>query len=202
MVSRCQYQFQFHCFNTYRNRTSIEPTRINAQHFRTELLTEWKACVKFSDGPSDSSISVDFDRMKETNNFDELIQVLSELQTNTKNTVINDDGAMKEINAKWKYAIIRRIGAPWNWIYQFVDHYLPFWRSYNFYECHHKLFASESLKNLEISNLPELDIVGAGTVIPPEITDEFLDFIKIKARENDGMISPEFFTDEKCPRIF
>lgn len=184
-------------FRSYRNKQSIEPAQINAQIFRNQLLTEWKACVKFSGVQETPAISSHFDRIKDSVNFDEMIQALTDIQIDAQ----NDDKVVKEIDAKWKYEIIRRIGAPWNWIYQFVDHYLPHSRSYNFHECQHKLFATESLANLKLPNFTAIDMSGAGPAIPTEVANEFLSFIKLNAHENDGMMSPKYFWEENCPRM-
>lgn len=188
-------------FRFHRKQQSIEPAQINAQIFRNQLLTEWKVCVKFSEVQETPPISSHFDRIKVSANFDEMIQALSEIQIDAPNKENDDDKKVKEIDAKWKYEIIRRIGAPWNWIYQFVDHYLPHSRSYNFHECQHKLFASESLENLELPNFTAFDMSGAGPAIPKEVTNEFLNFIKLMAHENDGMVSPKYFWEENCPRM-
>lgn len=126
--------------------------------------------------------------------------MLSEISSEVKDD--NSDSEMVESNdAKWKYEIIRRIGAPWNWIYQFVDHYTPGSKSYNFYECEHKLHSIEHLENMEPLTFTDLTIPAIGSPISTEITREFIEFAESKAIENDGLVSPTFFTDEKCPRM-
>lgn len=163
------------------------------------MVTEWKTCVKFPDAEQTDPISFHFDRIKECESFVEIIQALSEIPDEAQGT--QDDGIVKEIDGKWKYEIIRQIGAPWTWIYQFVDHHLPYSRSYNFYECQHKLASAESLEHLILPNYTVFDMTAAGPTIPNEITNEFLKFIKMNAHKNDGMVSPKYFRDENCPRM-
>lgn len=182
----------------------MELAQINAQNFRKNLINEWKSCVKFVDAQetSTSSVSVDFDRIKQAMTFNKIIQALSEIPEIDKfneNNNENDDDLKKD-DTKWKYEIIRRIGAPWNWIYQFVDHCSPLSRSYNFYECQHKLYNKEYDENFDVSNFIELDMSGAGPFILTEVTDTFLNYAKTKALENDGIISLKQIREhENCP---
>ncbi|XP_055295743.1 uncharacterized protein LOC129565193 [Sitodiplosis mosellana] len=176
-----------------------QPAQINAQHFRNGLIEEWKACVKFDDEQSNPSISSAFDRIKTTVTFTETIQVLSKISSDSENDKITDENAMKSIDSNWKYEVIRRIGAPWNWIYQFVDHYLPNLRSYNFYECQHKLESMEPIEKLDALHLKAPNIPGIGSTIPVEVTNAFMNYLQAKAMENDGLISPKYFKEENCP---
>lgn len=183
----------------------MEPVQITAQDFRKKLIDEWKACVKFVDAQetSSSSIWVDFDRIKQTMDFTQIIQALSELPKIDTLNQTNDDDDLKKDDTKWKYDIIRRIGAPWNWIYQFVDHCSPLAKSYNFYECEHKLYNQEYDEYFDASNFDELNVTGAGTTISAEITDTFLNFAKIKALQNDGIISLKRIKEhENCPPMY
>lgn len=170
----------------------MEPAQINARKFRTQLITEWKTCVKFieaQDTPS-SFVSMNFDRIKQAMDFAQIIQILSELaEINEFDENEDDESVLKKDDTKWKYEIIRRIGTPWNWIYQFVDHCSPHSRSFNFYECKHKLYNKEYDEHFDVSNCVGLDISGAGPIIPTEITDAFLNYARTKALENDGVIS-------------
>lgn len=103
---------------------------------------------------------------------------------------------------KWKYEIIRNIGAPWNWIYQFFDHGQPNLRSYNFYECQHKFVTTKNDKSGENLNFSSLNVPGIGLPIPDETTMSFLNFVKVKARENNGLISPKCFSENDCPKMY
>lgn len=186
----------------------MEPAQINAQNFRKKLIDEWKACVKFVDAQetSSSSISIDFDRIKQATEFTQIIQTLSELpeiDLSNENNEDDDDDNLKKDNTKWKFEIIRRIGAPWSWIYQFVDHCSPLAKSYNFIECQHKLNNKEYDEYFDISKLTELDMSAAGPIISTEITGTFLNFAKIKALENDGIISLKQIKQYKnCPPMY
>lgn len=204
-----QLNYQITKIKTFncRDRTTLKPTQINAQNFRKSLIDEWKACVKFVDAKeiSTSSISSDFDRIKQAMEFTEIIQKLSELPKIDKSNENNedDDDDLKKNNTKWKHEIIRRIGAPWNWIYQFVDHCSPLARSYNFYECQHKLYNEEYDEHFNVSNMTELDMSAAGPIISTEITDTFLNYAKVKALENDGIISLKQIKQyEDCPQMY
>lgn len=136
-------------------------------------------------------------------NFTEIIEALTEIQSSQseKNSLANNEDKMGNVDLKWKYEIIRRIGAPWSWIYQFVDHCSPYLRSYNFYECQHQLYTTESLENLKAPSLPAAHISGIGPTIPSAVINEFVKFLNGKALENDGMISPNVFRDGTCPRM-
>lgn len=177
----------------------MKPAQINAQNFRMKLIDEWKACVKFTDAQetSPSSIAIDFDRIKKAIDFNEIIQALSKLKPEI------DTENMKNDDAKRKYEIIRRIGAPWNWIYQFVDHCSPLLRSYNFYECQHKLNNEEHDEDFDVSVCTDLDMSGAGPIISTEISDAFLNYAKANAQENDGVISLRQLKDHSnCPPMY
>lgn len=142
--------------------------------------------------------SAHFDRIKTAMTFDEIIQALSEIQSD-----VNDDEKTGEnSDSKWKYEIIRRIGAPWNWVYQFADHYMPGTKSYNFYECQHKLNPTEQFEDLENFTSVPLELPGIGSPIPMEKVDRFLKFAKAKGTENDGLFSPQYLTDENCPKMY
>lgn len=185
----------------------MEPAQVNAQNFRKRLLDEWKACVKFVDAQetSSSSISVDFDRIKQAMEFAQIIQTLSELpKTDTSNEQNEDDGDdLKKDNTKCKYECIRRIGAPWNWVYQFVDHYSPLAKSYNFHECQHDLYNKEHDEYFDVSQLSALDVSAAGPIISTEIVDTFLSHAKMNALENDGIISlKQIKQHENCPPMY
>lgn len=162
---------------------------------------EWKSCVGFPNNQNDTTASEHFDRIKKAVTFAEIIQALSDIQSDANGEDEIDD--IKVTDSKWKYEIIRRIGAPWNWIYQFVDHHAPGTKSYNFYECEHKL---ESIGHLEEMDEPlpftHLNLTWTKSAIPAEVTNEFLNFANAKAIENDGLFSPNLFTDEKCPRFY
>lgn len=190
--------------NVYcRSKTTMEPAQINAQNFRKKLIEDWKSCVKFVDAQetSPSSISIDFDRIKQAMDYNQIIQALSVMPEIDKfNETNEDDDNLKKDDAKWKYEIIRRIGAPWSWIYQFVDHCSPISRSYNFYECQHKLYNKEYDENFDVSNFIELDLSGAGPILSTDIIDAFLNYAKSKALENDGIISLKQIKEhENCP---
>lgn len=190
-----------------RNKTVLEPAQINAQNFRKKLIDEWKVCVKFVDAQenSSSSISIDFDRIKQATDFTQIIQVLTELpEIDTTNEINEDDvDDLKKDNTKWKHEIIRRIGAPWNWIYQFVDHCSPLAKSYNFNECQHKLYNKEYDEHFDISKFTEVDVSAAGPILSTEITDTFLSYAKTKALENDGIISLKQIRQyENCPPMY
>lgn len=157
--------------------------------------------MKFPDEQSDSSISAAFDRIKRTVTFPEMIQVLSEITSNSEHNENSDQNAVKVIDSMWKYEIIRRIGAPWNWIYQFVDHFLPNLRSYNFYECQHKVENAEIAEKLNAMNLKLPEIPMIGPKIPVEVTNAFINHVEKIAIENDGLVSPKYFTEENCPRM-
>lgn len=195
--------------NDGRNRIAIEPSQINAQHFRLKLIDDWKECVKFTDrqdtssssSSSSSSISIDFDRIKQAMDFAEIVEALSKLPESDQfdeNDTKADD--LKNDDMKQKYKIIRRIGAPWDWIYQFVDHCSPLLRSYNFYECQHKLYNKEYDEYFDVSKCDDLDVSGAGPTISTQITDAFLHYAKANAQENDGIISlTQIKEHQDCP---
>lgn len=187
----------------------MEPVQINAQNFRTKLIEEWKECVKFTDAQetSTSSISVDFDRIKQALDFNQIVRALSKTpetdQFNENNTESDEDSDTKKGDTKWKYEIIRRIGAPWNWIYQFVEHCSPLSRSYNFYECQHKLYNKEYDEHFDVSNCNDLNISGAGPIVSTKITEAFLRYAKTKAQGNDGVISlKQIKQEQNCPPMY
>lgn len=185
----------------YSIRSALQPAQINAQPFRKELIEEWKACVKFTDEQSNPTTLTGFDRIKTTVTFTEIIQVLSEISFNLTNNGNKDQNSMEITDANWKYDIIRKIGAPWNWIYQFVDHYQPSMRSYNFFECQHEREVMEPLTNLENLNFTASGIPGVGPIIAVDVMDAFINFVQSKAMKNDGIVSPAYFKDENCPRM-
>lgn len=171
------------------------------------MIDEWKVCVKFIDAQETSSpsISVDFDRIKQAMRFSQIIQTLSELpEIDTSNEQIEDDtDDLKKDKTKWKYEIIRRIGAPWSWVYQFVDHFSPLAKSYNFYECQHELHNKEYDEYFDVSQMAELDVSAAGPIISTEIVDTFLNYANMYALENDGLISvKQIKQQENCPPMY
>lgn len=177
----------------YRSR----PARINAHNFRKELINEWRACMKFTIGdPTSSSISFIFDRIKTAMSFAEIIRILSNAKIPS-----DDENQLDDNDSKWMYKIIRKIGAPWNWIYQFVDQCRPNSQSYNFIECQCKRENMEFIPNVQSFNFKSASIPGIGTSVSPIVTDTFLNYVESKAMGNNGMIIPEYFKDEKCPSM-
>ncbi|XP_031624239.1 ropporin-1-like [Contarinia nasturtii] len=166
----------------------IKPAQINAQKFRNDLINDWKICVNFSD-KKDDSISLIFNRIKVSTNFDEIIKILSERN-------VGDD--IESNDSQWKCEIIRKIGAPWNWIYQFVNHYRPNSQSYNFYECQHTL-ENRFRENLTPPIWKSSCMPGIGSTVALDVRDAFLSYVNSKAIENNGMINPTNFKDEQCP---
>lgn len=146
-----------------------------------------------------SPISAQFDRMRTALTFTEMIQSLTDV-CSTENS---ERSAYKfAADSKWKYEIIRRIGAPWSWIYQFVNQCRPSCESYNFYECAHKINNTEALEDFMDVNVSSMNMTGGvGPSIPSEISNTFLNFMKTKAIQNEGIVSSDFFSKENCPRM-
>lgn len=181
----------------HRTAPTRQPAQINLHNFRNQLIDDWKSCVNFIDEPT--SIVKTFNRIKTATTFDELIQLLSEVDSNVN---IDEETQTENIDTKWKYEIIRRIGAPWNWIYQFVNHYQPCSFSYNFYECQHKLEKNELLESTEMPAIETKRIAGVNsTPIPIDVRNTFMDYIQLKATENDGMVFSKMFEDQNCPPL-
>lgn len=181
----------------YRNKSSIEPVQINAESFRNGLLNEWKACVHFTEDQTNSFVVSHFDRIKEATTFEEVIQLLSAVNSNTCDTYSQSSETVT--NSRWKYEIIRKIGEPWNWIYQFVDQFQPHLRSYNFYECQHKFDNRESVESVKDLSFPTIIMPGVGLSVPVETITSFLNYLKRNAMKNDGMVLPMFFNNIDCP---
>lgn len=133
--------------------------------------------------------------------FEEIIQVLSEISSKSENDENSNQIIMENTDLNWKIDVIRKIGAPWSWVYQFVDHYLPYSRSYNFFECQHERKDTESLEKLEALNFRAPNIPGVGAAVPVDVMDSFINFMQKKAMENDGMVSLKHFKEENCPRM-
>lgn len=202
-----------HTYNTIdRSKpATVQPAKIHAQHFRNKLINEWKSCVNFNDVDCphivNSSISTSFDSIKAATTFGKLIQLLSEISSDTDDDNV-DENQMESTESNWKYEIIRQIGAPWNWIYEFVSQCQPKSHSYNFHECKHELENTEllidmnTLTSFETANIPSGIRLSSSSPISSHIIEAFLNYAKVKAMENDGLIYySKDFKAENCPSM-
>lgn len=167
---------------------------IDAKRFRNHVLIEWKVLIKKPEHKMDTAFFKTFNIIKTANDFQQITHALADYQSNGK----DDEDFDTTFNLELHQKLIREIGAPWNWIHQFVDHNSSHSKSYNFCEC----ISSDSVQ--QISALTEPfdtfipKISGIGASIPDKNIQTFLNHLKTQVND-DGLIFPKYFKDSQCP---
>lgn len=131
-----------------------------------------------------------------------MIDVLKDIDKSIEkadNEMASNDDMQKDI--------ILEIGAPWNWIYQFVAHNSPQLKSYNFIEAEEIKKEEEASVSSNVDEKTEEDAFlgvvpkmdGVGSTISKEVVTEFLDYLKSRSTKENGLIFPQMFQETDCP---
>lgn len=188
------------------------PKKLSTGNFRKALLTEWK---KFIKPKSDSKQSIEFnnafDDFKQSTDFEKLIAALGrdhlfEADDPPPMNVIEDFERMHSI-------ILRELGAPWSWMLDLVAHNCPAKGSYNFVEC--PLAPNENSRSSEnaeaVNHSPaerkeddmevELERSADDGSDLSRSVEQFLEYLKMRSTETNGIIYPYYFDEHDCPKI-
>lgn len=140
------------------------------------------------------------------------------------NSTNSDDG---ESDRRDQSVVLRELGAPWSWMFDFVEHNAPATKSYSFIEIGEvaqqpvpyttpigdtarevedvdsDLPRVESLIERDIS---QVDVVvpimsGIGKPIQQGIVHDFLKYLRCRAIDENGMIFPRHFKEADCPKM-
>lgn len=186
----------FEKMNSFSTQPNEKPLEVDARNFRYLLSTEWKKCIK-KENPN-KKFQDSFDRIAQATEFQEIIDNLIDFGSNSMDDVF-EENKNTIINSKLCYEIIRDIGAPWNWINQFVSFYSPHLKSYNFRECHHHECSDDQIIEIEPFVCKIAKIKGINKVIDPERMQIFLAYMKNCSIEKYGLIYPKHFKHSNCP---
>lgn len=176
----------------------VRPTEINTQNFYNLLSNEWKKCIKKE--AADTKFQKAFDKIIKSTEFHEIIQNLVDYESDAQNEIVEETKDTK-ITFKLQYEIIREIGAPWNWINQFISLRFPHLKSYNFRECHHLDSNDSQLIETESFTCKIPEFKGIGKTVEPEIIEKFLDYMKMRSIDTNGLIHPNYFKDRNSPSM-
>lgn len=127
--------------------------------------------------------------------------------------------------------VMHELGAPWSWMFEFVEHNAPASKSYNFIEICGMETAdvpyvspivldgphNENAENAEIaSDLPDTESIerkssqvdanvpimpGIGKSTSEAIAHEFLNYVRYRSIDENGMIFPRHFKEADCPKM-
>lgn len=188
--------------NIFRLKPTIIPTEISTHKLRNAVLSEWKKRV---DKPNVNPNVEDevFNAVMRSTDFEQLIEALQQ----SEKTMDDVDGEI-EIDEQMQMIAIREIGAPFNWIHQFLVHNSSQFMSYNFIEAasesDHELHnhdtdavASGSQSNTFAGTIPQMP--GVGPAIPPETMQKFLEYLKLRCYTTNGLVFPQYFSESDCP---
>lgn len=123
--------------------------------------------------------------------------------------------------------IMHELGAPWSWMYDFIEHNSPTIKSYSFIEIvddeeqsvpnvtpiETKVDKSVDVmsdlsraKSLIERDANEFDVdvpimPGIGQPIQQEVVNDFLNYLRYRAIDENGMIFPRHFKETLCPKM-
>lgn len=137
----------------------------------------------------------------------------------------NSDG--DESDKRDQSIVMHELGAPWSWMLDFVEHNAPTTKSYSFIEIGDvaqqpvpyttpigvtarededvvsDLPRAESLIERDIS---QVDVVvpimsGIGKPIQQSVVHDFLNYLRCRSIDENGMIFPRHFKEADCPKM-
>lgn len=151
--------------------------------------------IKKPDVFAQSEMAKVFNTIKGTTNFEQIIQILNNCQDIEEPTDFDNNLSNLEFHEK----LIREIGAPWNWIYQFVKHSSSHTKSYNFCECSSDVNSENKIipiEKLEFSCfVPK--IPGVGSSFASQTIESNLNELK-RRMNDDGLINPKIIKTIHC----
>lgn len=122
---------------------------------------------------------------------------------------------------------MHELGPPWSWMFEFVEHNSPAIKSYNFTESdnggqqcvpyvtpvdvgiHEDDDMPPDLARAEVlieRNTGQVDVdvsimPGIGKPIQQEIVHDFLNYLRCRSIDENGMIFPRHFKEADCPKM-
>lgn len=111
--------------------------------------------------------------------------------------------------------VVHELGAPWSWMLEFVEHNSPASKSYSFVELlpNADLEASPGPLTTPVASMGYVSIVtpakpvvvrempGIGKAIQQETIDDFINYLRCRSIDENGMIFPRHFKEPGCPKI-
>lgn len=147
--------------------------------------------IKKPDEFAQSEFTKVFNAIKGTTNFEQIIQILSNYQQ------IEGPDFEPQSNLDFHEKLIREIGAPWNWIYQFVKHSSSHIKSYNFCECSSDVDSEDSVIPIEPFSCVVPQIPGVGSSLASQTIESNLNELKAHV-DDDGLIDPKIIETIHC----
>lgn len=130
--------------------------------------------------------------MVNAKSFTELLTLVA----NYDRTEVHDIEVLKpNVHAE----LMREIGAPWNWLNQFVSLYLPQSKSFNFRECHHTDAVDQHIIRIEPHECAIGDCKGIGASVQPTKIESLLAYLH--SNMADGLTDPTQFESSECPPL-
>lgn len=178
---------------------NINPSNISTENFRKSFLIEWKKFIKPHNNDSKKTIKFNnaFDAFQKSIDFDNLISILKENHLFEVNETIPLD-KMDDFQ-KMHSIILRELGAPWYWIFDFVVHSSPERKSYNFIELAPGQVDNENEAVNDDTEGEDDDMNISGD---NENAHKFIEYLKIHSIESNGMVYPHLFRNLDCPKVF
>lgn len=172
-------------------KSCIQPETINVQRFKHFVLFGWKMMIKKPAEFAQSEFIKVFNAIKGTAHFEELIQILSNCQQ------IEGPDFEHLSNLAFHEKLIREIGAPWNWVYQFVKHSSSHTKSYNFCECSSDVDSESVIIPIEPFSCFVPQISGVGLPLASQTIESNLNEFKAHM-DDDGLINPKIIKTIHC----
>lgn len=145
--------------------------------------------IKKPDEFAQSEFTKVFNAIKGTSNFEQIIQILS---NGLKDQQIEGPHLENVPDLEFHEKLIREIGAPWNWVYQFVKHSSSHTMSYNFCECSSNVAVDAIDVTIPIEPfscfVPQ--IPGVGSALTLQTIESNLNELKAQM-DDDGFIKPK-----------
>lgn len=124
---------------------------------------------------------------------------------NSASTVTSDTSDDDEFEVKLSLeekAIITEIGAPWSWMHYFATQTSDT-KSYNFLEkpIDSDVDASKITTNQREFACAIPPIPGIGGLISITTAHQFINHLKIRSKDENGMVFPRHFNERNCPQM-
>lgn len=140
----------------------------------------------------------------------------NEIEISETRSVINSEQFDDKIAAE-ESSIITEIGAPWSWMHQFATQNSSS-KSYNFLEKNMSGDVSscgistddelEATSDVKLLNNLQCDfncvvdpMPGIGGLVSATTTQQFLNYLKYRSKDENGMVFPRHFSEENCPNM-
>lgn len=140
--------------------------------------------IKKPDEFAQSEFTKVFHAIKIATNFEQVIQTLKNCQP------IEGPDFEHLTNLEFHEKLIREIGAPWNWVYQFVKHSSSHIKSYNFCECSSDEDSKDVTIPIESFCCFVPQIPGVGSSLTSQTIESNLNELKAHM-DDDGLINPK-----------